>query len=63
MFGHSLTAVDRPYFERILRGVPQTANWTISYYGASSERWEKAELAEAMGIPVARTSFTTLDRL
>lgn len=62
VFGHSLAAVDRPYFERILRGVPQTANWTISYYGAS-ERWEKAELAEAMGIPVARTSFTTLDRL
>jgi len=61
VLGHSLEAVDGPYFERILNCIDVTnVSWTITYYNDEASMRAKAS---ELNIDLTRTKFIKLNDL
>lgn len=60
VLGHSLAQVDEPYFSEVLKRVPGSATWTVSYYSDDVAAWFAAD---EIGIPTARLRLRTLNLL
>lgn len=63
VLGHSLSEVDIPYFEEIIRcAKPTQLQWTVSYYGDGEKRHHEFVLKE-LGIPKQNIELIELNSL
>ncbi|EKB07804.1 bacteriophage abortive infection AbiH family protein [Myroides odoratimimus] len=46
VYGHSISSVDLPYFEEIVRNISDDVKWTVSYYNSDEHKRHKATLAK-----------------
>lgn len=62
ILGHSLSAVDMPYFEKIYQSVHSKCKWFVSYYEPEDRRYFKNVLKN-LGISKDNISLIRLDEL
>ncbi len=62
VLGHSLSDVDRPYFEKIISTVPKNSKWIVSFYGDEERKSHKQQLLK-MGLNEKQISLVTMDSL
>lgn len=62
VYGHSLSEVDRPYFEKLVMSVDKNAEWTVSCYDPKEEVDKRAFLT-SIGVPQDKQHFISLNDL
>jgi len=58
VLGHSMSEVDLPYFEEVIKKVSEDAEWTVTYYGESELEQHKETIKH---LEVKNARFCTFD--